>query len=228
VYARNFAASDFIFRKKSTLQRPSGHARRRPRAACFRCGHNETHATLFLLIGDFSPAYRLFWWAQARGTVKSGKSLCCSAPMVGVYTSPGTSKIEPTGNVRVHVRVVCRNRNWIGLHIHRLAVIIIIRKCGRAQAQPKPNPSPNRQGVFSHCRGGGGFVRCCFDIVRWYPMQNIGFLEFFVKEKTKTRAPTHLRNHSKSVGIARTLLIWQGRHVRPRYAYVACWFRGIK
>ena len=86
--------------------------------------------------------------------------------MVGVYTSSGTSKIEPTGNVRVHVRVVCRNRNWIGLRIHRLAVIIIIRKCGRAQAQPKPNPSPNRQGVFSHCRGGGGFVRCCFDIVR--------------------------------------------------------------
>ena len=57
-------------------------------------------------------------------------------------------------------------------------------------------------------------------------MQNIGFLEFFVKEKTKTRAPAHLRNHSKSVGIARTLLIWHGRHVRPRYASVACWFRG--
>ena len=65
---------------------------------------------------------------------------------------------------------------------------------------------------YSHCTGGGAGPRRT--------------MECFVKEKTKTRAPAHLRNHSKSVGIARTLLIWQGRHVRPRYASVVCWFRG--
>ena len=52
-------------------------------------------------------------------------------------------------------------------------------------------------------------------------MQNIGFLEFFVKEKTKTRAPAHLRNHSKSVGIARTLLKGAGAHY-PGWLYGLC------